>query len=116
MSARGSGLRPRALPWTLAKVQAGELVQFSSVDELPEVRDRESYRRFGTKSTVIVPLGVAGQSLGALTFAAVRAERSWPPATVDRLRLVASAFAGMLARRHARRINRCAPLCTGCRV
>ena len=88
-------------PWTLAKVQAGELVQFSSVDELPEVRDRESYRRFGTKSTVIVPLGVAGQSLGALTFAAVRAERSWPPATVDRLRLVASAFAGMLARRHA---------------
>ena len=88
-------------PWTLAKIQAGELVQFSSVDELPDVRDRESYRRFGTKSTVIVPLSVAGQPLGALAFAAVRAERSWPPATVDRLQLVASAFAGMLARRHA---------------
>ena len=88
-------------PWTLAKIQAGELVQFSSVDELPDVRDRESYRRFGTKSTVIVPLSVAGQPLGALAFAAVRAERSWPPATVDRLQLVAGAFAGMLARRHA---------------
>ncbi len=88
-------------PWTLAKIQADELVQFSSVDELPDVRDRESYRRFGTKSTVIVPLSVAGQPLGALAFAAVRAERSWPPATVDRLQLVAGAFAGLLARRHA---------------
>ena len=88
-------------PWTLARIQAGELVQFSNVDELPDVRDRDSYRRFGTKSTVIVPLSVAGQPLGALAFATVRAERSWPPATVDRLQLVASAFAGMLARRHA---------------
>ena len=50
---------------------------------------------------MIVPLSVAGEPLGALAFAAVRAERSWPPATVDRLQLVASAFAGMLARRHA---------------
>src|SRR5436190_13944338 len=53
-------------PWTVAKIQAGQLVQFSRVEELPDVRDRESYRRFGTKSTVIVPLGVAGQPLGAL--------------------------------------------------
>ena len=88
-------------PWTFAKIQAGELVQFSVVNEMPDVRDRESYRRFGTKSTVIVPLSVAGQPLGALAFAAVRAERSWPPATLDRLQFVASAFAGMLARRHA---------------
>jgi formate hydrogenlyase transcriptional activator len=88
-------------PWTLAKIQANELVQFSSVDEMPDVRDRESYRRFGTKSTVLVPLSVAGQPLGALAFATIRAERPWPPATVDRLQLVASAFAGMLARRHA---------------
>ena len=88
-------------PWTLAKIQAGELVHFSTVDEVPDVRDRESYRRFGTKSTVIVPLSVAGQSLGALAFAAVRAERCWPSPIVGRLQLVASAFAGMLARRHA---------------
>ena len=88
-------------PWTLAKIQAGELVQFSSVNELPDVRDRDSYRRFGTKSTVIVPLSVAGQPLGALGFAAVRTERSWPAATVDRMQLVASVFAGMLARCHA---------------
>ena len=101
VSASGPHLRRELFPWTLAKMQAGELVQFSSVDEMPDVRDRESYRRFGTKSTVIVPLSVAGQPLGALAFAAVRAERSWPPATVDRLQLVARAFAGLLARRHA---------------
>ena len=50
---------------------------------------------------MIVLLSVAGQPLGALAFAAVRTERSWPPPTVDRLRLVANAFAGMLARCHA---------------
>ena len=88
-------------PWTLAKILANELVQFSSVDEVPDVRDRESYRRFGSKSTVIVPLSVAGQPLGALAFAAMRAERSWTQATVDRLQLVAIAFAGMVARRRA---------------
>jgi len=88
-------------PWTFAKIQAGELVKFSALDEIPDARDRESYRESGTKSTVVVPLSVAGQALGALAFAVVRAERSWPPATLDRLQVVARAFAGMLARRHA---------------
>ncbi len=114
-SRSGAGFPPVArvstrefFPWTLARIQAGELVQFSSVDELPDVRDRENYRRFGTKSIVIVPLSVAGQPLGALAFAAVRTERSWPPPTVDRLRLVANAFAGMLARCHAQESLRAA--------
>ena len=88
-------------PWTFAKIQAGELVKFSALDEIPDARDRESYRKSGTKSTVVVPLSVAGQPLGALAFAAVRAERCWPRATLDRLQSVARAFAGMLARRHA---------------
>jgi formate hydrogenlyase transcriptional activator len=88
-------------PWSLEKTNAGELVTFSSVDELPDVPDRASYRRCGTKSIVLVPLRAGGRSLGAVAFATVRAERSWPPATLDRLQLIAGAFAGMLARRQA---------------
>ena len=88
-------------PWSLEKTNAGELVRFSSVDELPDVPDRASYRRCGTKSTVLIPLRAGGRGLGAVAFATVRAERSWPPDTLDRLQLVASAFAGMLARRQA---------------
>ena len=89
------------LPWTLEKANAGELVQFSSVDEVPNDVDRASYRRFGTKSAVTIPLRVGGRSLGVVAFSAVRAERSWPHATVSRLQLIASALAGMLARGQA---------------
>jgi formate hydrogenlyase transcriptional activator len=89
------------LPWSLEKANAGELVQFSSVDEVPNEVDRASYRQFGTKSTVAVPLRVGGRSLGVVGFSAVDAERSWPSATVSRLQLIASAFAGLLARRES---------------
>ncbi len=88
-------------PWTMEHMNAGELVCFSHVDELPDGPDRDSYRRLGTKSSVIVPLRVSGRSVGVATFACVRAERSWPPATLSRLQLISSAFAGMLARRQA---------------
>ena len=89
------------LPWSLEKATAGELIQFSSVDEVPNEVDRASYRRFGTKSTVAVPLRVGGRSLGVVAFSALDAERLWPSATVSRLQLVASAFASMLARRQS---------------
>ena len=59
------------LPWSLEKANAGELVQFSSVDEVPNEVDRATYRRFGTKSTVAVPLRVGGRSLGVVAFGAV---------------------------------------------
>ncbi len=89
------------LPWSLEQTKAGKLVQFSSVDEVPNEVDRASYRRLGTKSTVFVPLRVGGRSLGGVAFSAVHAQRSWPAATVSRLQLIASAFAGVLARRQA---------------
>ena len=89
------------LPWSLEKANAGELVKFSSVDEVPNEVDRASYRRFGTKSVVAVPLRVGGRSLGVVAFSAVDAERSWPSANVSRLQLVASAFADLLARRQS---------------
>ena len=90
-----------ALPWSLEQTNAGKLVQFSSVDEVPNEVDRATYHRLGTKSTVFVPLRVGGRSLGGVAFAAVHAGRSWPAGTVSRLQLIASAFAGVLARRQA---------------
>ena len=77
-SGAGAILRPRASSVELEKATAGELVQFSSVDEVPNDVDRASYRRFGTKSAVTIPLRVGGRSLGVVAFTAVSAERSWP--------------------------------------
>ena len=89
---QGPGLRPRALPVDSREDPGGRACPVLQRRRMPDVRDRESYRRFGTKSTVIVPLSVAGQPLGALAFAAVSAERSWPQATVDRLQLSYARF------------------------
>ena len=86
-------------PWALSTVSSGGVVCFSSLDEIPDPADRESYRATGTKSTVTVPLSVAGQIVGAVGFNSVRRERRWLPEEVHRLRVVATAFGNVLARR-----------------
>ncbi len=87
-------------PRMLAKLLAGELVSVSSADGLPDGVDRASLRRFGLKSTVVVPLWVAQRIVGLVSFDMTRSERQWHPETLRRLRLAASMFASVLARRH----------------
>ena len=93
MSARES------FPSTIEKVMAGHLVFFSSPDELPDGGDRESLLRFRLKSMVVVPLSVAERIVGVASFAVARSERQWPLEILQRLRLAAGMFAGVLARR-----------------
>jgi formate hydrogenlyase transcriptional activator len=88
-------------PWHLAQVRAGELVMFATVDDVPDVIDRASFRRLGTRSGVSVPISIAGRVWGALSFAAVSRLRTWTPALINRLRVVAVIFANALARRQA---------------
>ena len=90
-----------SFPWMLEKLRAGELVCLSSPDELPDGVDRASLLRFDMKSTVAVPLSVARRIVGVVIFAVTRRERRWPPEMLQRLRLVASLFASVLARRHS---------------
>ena len=60
-------------PWAEARLRRGEIVCFSSVDDLPaDAPDREAIQRVGTKSTVAIPLIVSGRVIGALTFARYR--------------------------------------------
>ena len=94
MSARES------FPWMFAKLLAGELVCLSSPDELPDGVDRASLRRFDLKSTVVVPVSLAQRIVGVVSFGVMRSERQWPPEVLQRLRLAASVFAGVLDRRH----------------
>ena len=114
VSVSGANLRPRALPWSLEKTNAGELVQFSSVDELPDDPDRESYRRFGTKSTVVVPLRVGGPNPWRSGIrrrprgAVMAASHREPPAARLRAPLPGCWPA-------ARQTNRCAPPWPRCR-
>ena len=86
-------------PWSFETTLAGGIVCFSSVDEIPNVIDRENYRSCGTRSSATMPLSVAGQIVGAVGFNTVRQEHRWLAGEVDRLRVLATAFGNVLARR-----------------
>ena len=88
-------------PWAHGTIQSGGLMCFSSVDEIPHPLDRAGYLALGVRSSVTVPLSVAGHVVGAVGFNVLREERAWPPDVVHRLCLFATAFGGVLARRDA---------------
>ena len=90
-------------PWMSQQVLRGVRIAISRLDELPAdaAYDKEILRRVGTKSTVVVPLTMGGAVIGALSFAMVRQERTWPEPLVERFQLLAQVIANALARSRA---------------
>jgi formate hydrogenlyase transcriptional activator len=89
-------------PWCQGQLLAGKVIRVSSLDELPPeaARDGESWRHYGVKTSLTVPLSVGGgPAFGALSFNTTREERQWPDDLVKRLQLVAQVFANALARK-----------------
>jgi PAS domain S-box-containing protein len=96
-------------PWATQKLLAGETVTVSKLTDLPPEagRDRESFRGFGTKSGVYVPLSVGEKPVfGLLGFAVMREERSWPETVVKGFELIAQVFANALARKRSEQLLR----------
>ena len=92
-------------PWSAEKISGGETIIISKLSDFPPeaIRDVESFRRHGTKSTVLVPLLVGGGKVfGAISFATMREERNWSKPFVKRLNLIAQVFANALARKKAK--------------
>jgi PAS domain S-box-containing protein len=91
----------KLFPWSLPRILAGETVAFSSVDEIPDASERDTVKGYGTQSRVAFPLAVEGRIVGSIAFASCRRPRTWPAATLDRLRLFAQVFGSALARKQA---------------
>ena len=88
-------------PFALSVILNGDVHCFSSLSELPpDAPDRDALGRTGTQSAAVVPLMAAGRVIGSLGFTSAR-ERSWDPAIVNRLRLVADVLSSALARKRA---------------
>jgi hypothetical protein len=87
-------------PWTWKKVEQGEWVAFSSLDELPPqaARDRMAWEKRGTRSCLTVPLSVAGDLRFSMSVATVERERNWPDHLVKRLRVLGEVLANALTR------------------
>jgi PAS domain S-box-containing protein len=91
------------LPWIVPRLLSGQRVSFARTDDLPDAAavDKETYRRYGQKSSAIFPLSAEGKVIGALSFGSLRAEPEWSPALLERLSLVAHVFANALVRAQA---------------
>ena len=90
-------------PWNLQQLKEGKVIAVSTEEAPPEAaRDQEVWRYYGIKSVLSFPLSVGGDSLiGALSFATMREERTWPEPVVKQLQLLAQVFANAIARKRA---------------
>lgn len=90
-----------AIPWMYSRVLEGEPTWFTTVDDLPDPIDRETFRRVPTRSGAMFPLAAtedAAGELSVLTFSSVNLQTPWPPAIIERLRLVAGIIGQAIAR------------------
>jgi PAS domain S-box-containing protein len=89
-------------PWVISRLNAGEPAAFGSLDEVPDPLDRATFHEQGVLASMIVPLPAIDDEKGtvrALAFSSKSGQRDWPPALIERVRLVASVIGQALARR-----------------
>jgi transcriptional regulator with GAF, ATPase, and Fis domain len=90
-----------AFPWVYRQVRGGATVVVSAEKVPPEAsQDQTSWRSFGIKSSVAIPLSAGSKPLfGILSFDTLHAERCPTQDEVKRLELVAQIFANALVRK-----------------
>ena len=94
------------IPAALQTVLRGEAFSFSCLADLGGEEfsvDLQTFREMGTTAHLSIPVEVAGEVLGVLTFGVLSGPRSWPTGRVDRLQLLAHVFGSALRRRDAER-------------
>ena len=90
-------------PWMTARLQRGEVINVSQIDELPDEAavDRQSYLANRVKPQVAVPLLVGGIVVGGLIFSTVGAERAKSDELIQQLHLLGEVFANALSRKQS---------------
>ncbi len=88
-------------PWLTERLQRGEVINVSQLDELPDEAavDRQSYLANRVKPQVAVPLLVSGIVVGGLIFSTVGAERARSEELSQQLHLLGEVFANALSRK-----------------
>jgi signal transduction histidine kinase len=88
-------------PWMTARLQRGEVVNVSQLEELPDEAavDRTSYLLNRVKPQVALPLLVSGIVVGGLIFSTVGGERAKSDKLIQQLHLLGEVFANALSRK-----------------
>jgi signal transduction histidine kinase len=88
-------------PWMTARLQRGDRVNISQLEELPDEAavDRRGYLTHRVKPQLAVPLLVGGTVVGGLVFSTVGAERAKSDELMQHLHLLGEVFANALSRK-----------------
>ena len=89
-------------PWATDMIRRGEVIRWQAKTH-PLPAEAASERRFireqGSRSMIMIPLLVGGQTLGAVIFGTVREQLVWSDELVKRLKLMGEVFANALMRK-----------------
>jgi signal transduction histidine kinase len=90
-------------PWLINTLRSGKTICFARLDELPAEAwaEKESWRRAGCQSSLMIPLLSAEEVRYAMTFGSFRSERTWPAELIPQLRLVGEIFANAMSRKRS---------------
>ena len=87
-----------SIPWIVGRLDAGKAAAFARITDVPSPADREWFKRRGTRSLAILPLGVDHTTL---VLASTTRECEMTPSILERLRLLGNVMSQALARRNA---------------
>jgi PAS domain S-box-containing protein len=100
----GEDLSTALFPWAYQKVIIQhEVVSVATLDEMPPEAsvDTQTYREWGIRSHLNIPIVMTGSQDYIISINAVRSERAWPEEYIPRLRLLGEIFVNALERQRA---------------
>jgi two-component system, LuxR family, sensor kinase FixL len=92
-------------PWAYDKlIRKGEVVAFSSLDELPAEADvdKRTWKEWGICSNLVIPIMIGEPGTYVIAIDSVRGEYVWPEDLIPRTRLLGEIFANALERKQIR--------------
>ncbi len=89
-------------PWASKWVEAGKVLAFSRISDLPPDAQAEKNAcvKYGVKSFLLIPLSGDKGAIGSILFDTFRKEYEWPPQLIRRMRMVGRIFAQALLRKY----------------
>jgi PAS domain S-box-containing protein len=107
-SRTGVGAPPRIvgtgdLLWWRSKLLRGEVSLATDLNDMPEeaLAEKEYFRQLGILSAASIPLKMAGEVNGAISFVSTRRRISWKPDVVSQLQVVGEILWSALQRKRA---------------
>lgn len=90
-------------PWCIQRIQNLEVVNVTSLNELPEEAeaDKAEWTAQSIQSLVVIPMVYQGSAIGFVGFDAIRGEKLWSEENIGLLRIVGEMFVNALEHKRA---------------